>query len=276
MDEPETNLEIQLAGCNLKRISFDESIMDELKTKLEQQLADCSLKMISFDESAMKKLYSSSEGDWRDAKLFAGAAVLEALATGNRIITGAHIGKADVRYSLGLYVKGGDVWDLIKSLGQHAHISPSSSTSVQSNMLTHQFDVDVLYDARKAISEHRLPQYVLTDKIEYTERQAVIPFEYIVSKEEVYAVASNLAYFVTKHTSVPHHARDISLRNSWKGIQYFVEPVENDVLSVPSYKVSEPKFFKDINGALGVVIIEQEMLCEQDVLAGYVKSVKEK
>ncbi len=256
-----------------------QEIQSQLARKLEAyRLAE----RISFDEGALEELYQLSDGNWQHAELYAGTAVLDALQHQRTTVSQADIKAVSIAEAIVLMLGGKDIWEDVRYIGINA---PSMHpTGVQLRRELSLWDADRNKDTMNAVKDGRLPQYALTDLIQYKKEgtfgpEVNVPFEFDPSKDEVKAVAESFARFVARHTGEPQEVRNISQGDDTFRILYFVQQQtqrdRDSLLNPLNYRVAKG-FASGIKGARGVVIINRETLCKHDktTLEAYVHSLK--
>lgn len=251
---------------------------EEIKISLERRLNSLRLgDRVALDDSAIEELKTVSQGNLGIAEIYAGYAILDALQEQRATVTASDIEKVDSGEVVMLISTGRDPWDELAYIGtQVPNMTPEG---IKLRRLTRQFDAARDVDAKTAISEGRLPQYALRDKIQYDAGgftpQITIPFRLKPGREEVRAVAENLAQFIQCQIQEPQEVRDISHPHS--GIQYFVQPIakpgQDPLLIGPHYRVKEG--FAYAKGVLGAVTIAREIQCKhpESTLEAYIQSI---
>jgi hypothetical protein len=262
--------------------------LSQIQEQLVRRLKECGVAdRIAFYDSAVEELRKISRGDWKNAELYAGVIVLDALQHQKTTIDAndvqESIQRADVFEAIHLMLAGKNIWDDVRYIGTQAPtITPEG---IQLTRMLRSWDANRTRNAMNAMREGTLPQYALVDQIQYEEGimgpEVTIPFRYEPSKDEIRAVAQNLANFVSKHTGQPQEVEDISRDDfagggsSWG--QYIIKeknPEKDPLLVDRNYRVT--KGFGYQEGAQGVVSITRGFSCTHDekTLEAYVLSIK--
>ena len=246
-------------------------------------------KRINVDSSAYDALKAVSQnGQWHNgADIYAGTAILNVLQAGGSILTGKDVKEATPFEAIQLMLGGKDIWEEITYIG--TTVPTMLPEGVGLGRLLKLWDANRDKDIMDSTRDGKLPQYAMTDGINYSEKGVVggpevkIPFRYNPSKGEVEAVAQSVAIFVSETTGIPHEVEDISRGGMDSfGVQYFVrqtlQPGQDKFLVGPSYRVSKGFAFGLETDAQGVVTLTREMGCkhEANVLDLYAQSVKAK
>jgi len=202
------------------------------------------------------------------------------LLTQKGVITGEDINAVNDSEALKLAFGKINIWDEVRYIG--IHVPGMYPEGVELRRALNLWDANRVEDADDSARDGNLPQYALTDRIEYSGQgllgrpEIKIPFRFNPSQTEVEAVARSLSNFISQYTGEAQEVRDIS---GPSGIQYFVQdlnqPGRNPLLNSPNYRVMKD-LFSMIEGAQGLVSIERGILCKHDAgtLEVYVQTVK--
>lgn len=253
---------------------------DQIQESLMEKLESCSLAdRITFDDSALDELRKVSGGDLRHAEAYAGAAVLDALQDQRRTITAEEIERVNIIEMVPLLTGGGDPWDDVRYIGNQVPGMTPEGVQLRRNLSS--WDANRNRDSMEALRDGRLPQYALSDRIQYEQDgvmgpEVLIPFRYDPSKNEIEAVAQSLANFVSEHAGQPQEVEDISSGRDLLGAQFMVRennPQKDGLLVDRNYRVTKRP--SSMEGAQSVVSITREALCRhgEETLRAYAQSI---
>jgi|GEM_PF-3612217 hypothetical protein len=261
---------------------FEDSLSERLKrTGLSQK--------IEFGDGALPALFEKANRDERVALEYAAMLILAAFQNKQTAISPEEIQSADsMRLAVGYaqyLATGKEPWDDMVRFSRLDGDFLSAAAGLKRAMQA--FDGSRVFDARIAATEGRLPQYALTDKVEYNpegygtrQPEVGIPFRYRPCKDEVESVAKGLAAFVQEQTGETLEVEDMSIgpEVGGVGIQFFLRPTaalgQDKCLTSPWYKV-DTSFAFGIEGAEGLVIVEKGFVCKHpnDILEQYAKKM---
>jgi len=260
---------------------MDEQL-DYIQSKLTRKLEEFKLQdRITFDDSALKALFEMSQGEESTVDLYAGTAVLNALQDQKRVITGEDILAVDDSEAINLAFGRINIWDQIRYIGAlDQDVFPDG---VQLRRAKTLWDANREEDTDDSVKYGRLPQYALTDRIEYVDKgllgrpEVKIPFRFRITQSEVEAVAQSVASFASEYTGEP---QEIKIIPNQMGIEFFVQsvtpPGEYHYLNRQNYRVSKDLMYGMKVGSQAAVIIATEILNNDGkaTLEAYIQSVK--